>query len=152
MILHEDIIQVIKNAHAKRILIVLATGLIGDSRAWEDDYSALYLGYKSRGLDPDSLVLVRFVVRTDSSCSQGLMPVIGMWQVELGSPGPNKYGENENSRRKVDSTAMGCPQDYLDVYTVQYRVAHVQVLNEYLAPYLLSIYICASFWHAISSR
>jgi hypothetical protein len=65
---HGDIIQVIEVANAKRIDRA-CTGLIGVSRDWEDDYAALYLGDKGRGLDPDRVVRVRFVVRTD--CSPG---------------------------------------------------------------------------------
>jgi len=47
------------------VLIVPATGLIGVSGEWEGDCAALYMGDKSRGLDPD-----RLVVRTDSSRSR----------------------------------------------------------------------------------
>jgi hypothetical protein len=61
---HGDIIQVIEVAHAKRIDHA-CTGLIGVSMDWEDDCAALYLGDKGRGLDPDRVVRVRFVVRID---------------------------------------------------------------------------------------
>ena len=43
------------------VLIVPATGSIGVSRESDDNRAALYLRDKSRGLDPDRLVRVRFV-------------------------------------------------------------------------------------------
>ena len=47
MPLHGDIIQVIEDAHAKRIDRA-GNGLIGVSRGWEDDCAALYKELRPR--------------------------------------------------------------------------------------------------------
>ena len=52
------------------VLIVPATGSIGASRKWYNFRAAEYLRNKSRGLDPDRLVRVRFVSHIDSSRSR----------------------------------------------------------------------------------
>jgi hypothetical protein len=65
---HRDIIQILEDAHAKgvnRACIVSALGLEKLNRG----RLRLTLADKNRSVDSDCLVRVRFIVRTDGSCS-----------------------------------------------------------------------------------
>ena len=77
---HRDVVQILEDAHAKganRACIGLALSLEGLNRG----LLRRTLGDKNRSVDSDRLVRVRFIVRTDGSCSRD---TVTLAQAKLG--------------------------------------------------------------------
>jgi hypothetical protein len=77
---HRDVVQILEDAHAKganRACIGFALSLEGLNRG----LLRRTLGDKNRSVDSDRLVRVRFIVRTDGSCSRD---TVTLAQAKLG--------------------------------------------------------------------